>query len=222
MVKIYGDWDKTGAGESYRKALELDPNFPFAYLHYAWYEFLMDNSEEALQLLQIAIELDPLSPVYLAELAWMYIFKGEYDKTIELAQKSLELIPDFPFALFVLGEGYTAKGMYEEAIEVQKKSAELFPPLEWGLAYTYAAAGYTNEALKIVAKLEQRSDIWDTWCLAVIYSALEDTDKMFYWLEKAYELRHPYIQWIRTHIYLEAYKDDPRYVSLVQRMNKVE
>jgi tetratricopeptide (TPR) repeat protein len=222
MIKIYFDWDITGAGQSYRKALELNPNLTLALLHYAWYEVLMENSKESAQLMQRAIELDPLSNIYPAELAWMSDFGGNYDKTIEEALKSLELIPDFPFALFALGTGYAGKGMYDKAIEVQRKSAELSPYWKWGLAHTYAVAGYTDEALKIAAELEKRSEIWDTWCLAVVYSALGDKDKVFYWLEKAFEQRHPYIQWLRRNSYFNAYKDDPRYENLVQRMNLPE
>jgi len=184
MVKIYGDWDLIGAGQSYRRALELNPNLTLALFHYAFYQLLMGNPEEGLKLLQRAIELDPLSNIFPAELGWINYFLGEYDKTIELALKSLELVPDFPFALFVLGEGYAGKGMYEKAIEVQKKSAELSLSHKFGLAHTYALAGYTDEALKIAAELEKRSEIWDTWCLAVIYAGLGDADKVFYWLEK--------------------------------------
>jgi serine/threonine-protein kinase len=222
MVRIYNDWDKIGAGQSYRRALELNPNLTLALMHYGYYAMLMGNPEEGHQLIQRAIELDPLSNIYLADLAWSSWFRGEYDKTIELALKSLELVSDFPFALFALGTGYAGKGMYEKAIEVQKKSAELSPSHKFGLAHTYALAGYTDEALKIAAELEKRSEIWDTWCLAVIYSALGDRDKMFYWLEQAYEQRHPYIQWFKGHTYFYAYKDDPRYKDLVQRLNLPE
>jgi len=219
MVKIYGEWDKTEAGQSYRRALELNPNLTLALMHYGYFELLMGNYDEAPQYLQRAIELDPLSNIFTAELGWMNYFLGKYDQTIALALKSLELVPDFPFALFVLGEGYSGKGMYDKAIEVQKKSAELSPYHEFGLAHTYAMAGFKDEALKIADKLEKRSEIWDTWCLAVIYAGLGDADKVFYWLEKAYENRHPYIQWINTHTTLDAYKKDPRYESLVQRMD---
>ncbi|UCF64583.1 MAG: protein kinase [bacterium] len=219
MVKIYGDWDKRGAGESYRKALELNPNLSLALMHYGYYELLMGNYEDAPRYLQRAIELDPLSNIYTAELGWMNYFLHEYDQTIELALKSLELVPNFPFALFVLGEGYAGKGMYDRAVEVQKKSADLSPFHEFGLAHTYALAGYPAEALKIAEKLEKRSEIWDTWCLAVIYAGLGDADKVFYWLEKAYEEQHPYIQWMKTHTTLDAFKNDPRYQDLVKRMN---
>jgi tetratricopeptide (TPR) repeat protein len=179
----------------------------------------MGNMEEGPRLMKRVIELDPLSNFYLAEMALMYYFFGEYDKTIEYALKSLELVPDFPFSLYVLGEGYAGKGMYDKAIEVQKKSVEIAPFHEFGLAHTYALAGYTEEALKIAKKLEKRNEIWDTWCLAVIYSALGNADKMFYWLGKAEELGHPYILWTKTQTYFLDYKDDPRYRNLVKKLD---
>ena len=224
MIKIYLEWDKTGAGEQYRRAIELNPNMPLAYMHYGYYTVLMEggNSEEAPKLLQRAIELDPLSNIYPAELAWLRYMRGEYDKAIELSLQSLELVPDFPFALFTLGEGYEGKGMYDRAIEVQKQSSELSPYWQFGLARTYALAGYRDEALKIAHELEKSSTIWDTYGLAVIYSALGDNDKTFYWLEKAYEKRHPYIQWIKRNIYFDAVKEDPHYENLITRLNLPE
>ena len=219
MIKIYFEWDRKGAGEHYRKALELNPNLPLANMHYGYYVALLGDKEEAPKFLQRAIELDPLSNIYPAELAWMSYFRGEYDKTIELSLQSLELVPDFPFALFTLGEGYEGKGMFDKAIEVQKQSSELSPYWQFGLAHTYALAGHTEKALKIAHELEKRNEIWNTWCLAVIYSALGDKDKTFYWLEKAYEKRHPYIQWMRRNTYFDAFVEDPRYESLAERMN---
>jgi len=224
MLKIYFEWDKTGAGEQYRRAIELNPNMPLAYMHYGYYTVLMGggNSEEATKLLQRAIELDPLSNIYTAELAWLRYMRGEYDKTIELSLQSLELVPDFPFALFTLGEGYEGKGMYDRAIELQKQSSELSPFWKFGLARTYALAGYTEKALEIAQELEKRTEIWNTFCLAVIYSALKDREKTFYWLEKAYEKRHPYIQWIRRNVYFAAFEEDPRFKDLAKRMNLPE
>ncbi|MEJ2195118.1 MAG: protein kinase, partial [Ignavibacteriaceae bacterium] len=219
MIKIYFEWDRKGAGEHYRKALELNPNLPLANMHYGYYVALMGDKEEAPKFLQRAIELDPLSNIYPAELAWMSYFRGEYDKTIELSLQSLELVPDFPFALFTLGEGYEGKGMFDKAIEVQKQSSELSPYWQFGLARTYALAGYTKKALEIAHELEKRTEIWNTYCLAVIYAALGDKDKTFYWLEKAYEKRHPYIQWMRGNTYFDAFKEDPRYKNLVMRIN---
>jgi hypothetical protein len=57
----------------------------------------------------------------------------------------------------------------------------------------------------------------------VIYAALGDEEKVFYWLEQAYEYRHPFIQWFKeTEIYFGAFKEDTRYKDLARRLNLPE
>ena len=226
MVKIYDERDIIGAGQSYRRALELKPDLPLALYHYAYYQILIGNYEEGPRLLKRAIEVEPLSHIYPAQLAYLYYFLGEYDKTIDYAQKSIELEPDDSQIPYLLGIGYAGKGMYEKAIELQKRSVELSPYWEWGLAHTYAVAGYSEEALKIAKKLEERNDIWDTWGLAAIYAALGDADKTFYWLNQAEQRGHIWIMWMGrvgkcppNCTYWGAFKDDPRYRELAQKLN---
>ena len=114
--------------------------------------------------------------------------------------------------------------MYKEAIAANLKAGELSPAWEWGLAYTYSVAGYRDKALHIVDKLEKRNLSWDTWCLAVVYITLGDMEKVFYWLEQAYERRHPFITWIspKHNSYFRAAKDDPRLKVLIKRMDLAE
>jgi tetratricopeptide (TPR) repeat protein len=166
-----------------------------------------------------ALEVDPLSSNNHAEFGWMNCGMNDFDNSIKLASESIELDPNNPFAYFVLGEGYSGKGMFKKAIEAQKKSARLSPFWKWGLAKTYALAGNRDETFKILDELKSDIDVWDTWCLAVIYSAVEDKNKMFYWLEQAFKRRHPYIQWMKGQKYFELYKEDPRYIDLAKRMN---
>ena len=172
-------------------------------------------------MLKRAQELDPLSPLYPAEAAWSAYISGDFEyPIIEEAKNALDLSPEFPFALFALGTGYSAKKMYKEAIEVQQRSAELSPDWKWGLAHTYAKAGMTEEAYKIIIELESEPSIWDTWCLATVYAALQDADKTFYWLEEAFNKRHPYIQWlVGQEAYFGHYKNEPRYKDLLKRLN---
>jgi len=221
MLRIYYLYDMEGAGQSYRRALDLNPNLTLALFHHAFYLDLLGNKHKAIQSLKRAIELDPLSFVYPAQLAHMVFFHKEFDKTIELAHKSLSLMPDDPFALYLVGEGYAGKGMYKEAIKWQKKAAELSPEeWKWGLAHTYALAGDTIEAIKITKELEEGYTSWDTWCIAMNYAALGDADKVFYWLEKAHEMRHPWTLWVNTHyVYLKEYMEDPRFIEFVTNLD---
>jgi TolB-like protein/Tfp pilus assembly protein PilF len=222
MIRIYGERNIAGAGESYRKALELNPNIPLAYMHYAWYMILTGKYEEAESCMENAMQLDPLSPVYPADYAWVLFWNGHFDESVMSAQKSLELAPDFPYANFVLSQSYSEKEMHEAAIEAAKKATQFNTDFKWGLAYSHARAGQKEEALKIAVELESHLTMFNTWCLAVIYAALGDADKTFFWLEEAYHQHHPYIQWIKRWHGFNPYKQDPRYISLVDLMDLPE
>ena len=222
MVQTFCDIDWKTAIQSNELTLKLDPNLALAHYFYGYLLRIPGRYEDGYAEMIRAKQLDPLNPVYPADLGWMYYGDGKFDESVEECLKSLEINPGFPQAYCILGQAYTAKGMYEEAIAANRKAGELSTDWEWGLAHTYALTGQTDEALKIATELEKKNLPWNTWCLAVIYAGLGDADKVFYWLEKAYEQRHPYIQWTRTFPYFDAYKNDPRYLSLVQRMNLTE
>jgi serine/threonine protein kinase/Flp pilus assembly protein TadD len=219
LTQVYYDRDRVAAENSYRRALELNPSLAYAHTHYGWFLQLKGEVDQAITEMNRAIELDPLDPLYTAWLGYMYWWEGEFDKAIAEAQKSLELNPDFPVGLFVLGNAYADKGMFEQAIVAHQKATALNPRRKWALGITYGKAGRKEEALAIAAELESKPSISGTWRLALIYAALGDKDKTFYWLDQAYEQRAPYIQWFVRDGNFDWLKDDPRYIELAQRMN---
>lgn len=221
MVEAFYELDWKSAIKSNKRALELNPNFALAHYFYGYLHRLQGQFEEGYHEMIQAKQLDPLNPVYPADLGWMFYGDRKFDESIEECLKSLDINPEFPQAYFVLGQAYASKGMYEEAITANKKAGELSINWRWGLAHTYAVAGFTDEARKIAIEIEKRNLDWDTWCLAVVYAELGDADKVFYWLEQAYQKRHPFIQWIgkANRLYFGAYYDDPRFKDLAQRLN---
>jgi TolB-like protein/Tfp pilus assembly protein PilF len=222
MAKIYGDWDKEGAGKSYKRALELNPSLAEAYNQYAWYLLLMGKEDEAIKSLERAQEVDPLTASYPAQLGMLYFWLERNDEAIEEAKNAIELVHDHPIALYSMGGAYAAKGMFEEAIASHQKVATINPDFKWALGQTYALAGRNNDALIIAAELENRLKVWNTWGLAEIYTALDKRDVAFHWLEAAYEQRHPYIQWIWRNPSLKPLRDDPHFVDLALRLNVAE
>jgi len=219
MIKTYGDWDRIGAEQAFQRALELNPSLALANGHYAFFILISGDEDKALAVSYRSQELDPLAPIYPAWQGWLYFWVERNDEAIEEALKSLELVPDFPVGLYVLGCAYAAKGMYEEAIAAHQKAGAVSPDWKWGLGQTYALAGRSDEALGIVAELESKPKVWDTWGLAEIYTALGEKDKAFRWLKVAFEQRHPYIQWMCRNPSFKPLRDDPRFIDLAQRLN---
>ena len=124
-IKLYWDWDWTGAEEAFERLLAQNPNLPEVHAHYSWYLELMGRVDGAHAEMKRASVLDPLTPLWPAWQGWQFWKTGQYDKTLDGARKALELNPDFPWGLYVLGVGYAEKGMYEEAISAHQKAARV-------------------------------------------------------------------------------------------------
>jgi tetratricopeptide (TPR) repeat protein len=222
MIKIYADWNREGAIQSYQRALELNPSLALAHGHYAWAVLIEGQVDEAVAELYKAQALDPLEPIYPSWQAGVFSWNGDHDQAIEEALKAVELAPEFPVGLANLGAAYGGKGMYEEAIAAQQKASEISPAYKGGLGHALALAGQRDEALQVAAELESQPDVWNAWGLAEIYTALGDRDEAFRWLEVAYEQRHPYIQWFKVNPNFNPLREDPRYDDLAQRLDLPE
>jgi TolB-like protein/Flp pilus assembly protein TadD len=217
-IKLYFDWDWTGAEKEFRRALELNPNLPEAHAHYCWYLQLFGRFEEGLAEEKRAVELDPLTSIYTAWVGWMYLTAHQDDKAIAEARKALELDPNSPDALYVLGGAYGDKRMFEQAIAAHKKLATVNPDWKFGLAETYALAGRKGDALKIVAEMEREDYSKFGWFIARIQTILGDKEETFRSLEAAYEYHHIWLPWeVQNNAF--PWRSDPRFQELRRRMN---
>jgi TolB-like protein/Tfp pilus assembly protein PilF/predicted Ser/Thr protein kinase len=223
MIKLYSDWDYAGAEKDLRRAMELNPSLGEAHRDYSWYLFLIGHRDEALAEMKRAQEVEPLTPLFAADRGWQYWWAGQNDKAIEEARKSLELDPNFNEGLYVLGVMYAEKGMYAEAIAAQQKAGAVDPDWRWGLARTYAQAGRTDEARRVLAKFLREkpkpAGAWAGWFLAEIYAALGEKDEAFRWLEACYKERHSFLPWLADNPAYAPLRSDPRFQDLVRRMN---
>jgi len=222
-VKFIYDWDFQGAEKDFLKAFELNPNYAPARFWYGECLMYLGRFVEGIAQINRAHELDPLSLVYSSNLGWAYHIARQDDQAITQLQKVIESDRGFHMAYFYLGMAYESKGMYEEAIAAYKTSRDLsggYPGIT-GLGHAYAAAGQRSEALNIISQLE--SDLKQTnrvraTAFSIIFSGLNDRDKAFEWLEKAYEQRYEGVIFIKVQPYYDNLRGDPRYYDLLKRI----
>ena len=156
----YYDWDWRAAETEFKRALELNANYPVAHQWYGSYLSSMGRHEEAIAEKRRAVELDPLSLVMNRSAGWTFYFARRYDEAIEQYRKTLELDPNFALAHLWLGEAYKQKGMHQEAILELHKASVLSGEDHAKLAalgHAYAFSGRRAEATKILEKLEEMS-----------------------------------------------------------------
>jgi len=209
--------------DEFRRAIELNPNYAPARFWYGECLMYLGRFVEGIAQINRAHELDPLSLVYSSNLGWAYHIARQDDQAITQLQKVIESDRGFHMAYFYLGMAYESKGMYEEAIAAYKTSRDLsggYPGIT-GLGHAYAAAGQRSEALNIISQLE--SDLKQTnrvraTAFSIIFSGLNDRDKAFEWLEKAYEQRYEGVIFIKVQPYYDNLRGDPRYYDLLKRI----
>ena len=183
------EWDYPSGERSFRRALQLNPSLPDAHIHLSRHLDIFGREEEVIAEMKRGLALDPLSPLYTAWLGGLYWEFGRFDEAIAEARKSLDLQADFPVALYVLGLAKADKKEFAEAIAAHEKGLARYPNqnFSWTLARTYALAGRTADARKIMARLESGGppgDALHPWFIAMAYVALGEDEKALDWLEK--------------------------------------
>ena len=226
-VKLYYDSDDAAANELIQKALNLNPGAAVAHQNYANYLLLTGNLTgkltEAIKESELAVQLDPLSMPNNHFLGNVYLFDKQYDKALKQHDKILELDPKFRAALEAKGWAYIFKGDPEMAIKYFKKYQKLTDsPLKGvtGLGYAYAKAGQIDKAKQILNNLEKRErlekDLNNSMDFAVIYIALQDYDKVFYYFERAVVDRFGFM-FLKSHPMFEEVRKDARFKKFMKK-----
>jgi TolB-like protein/Flp pilus assembly protein TadD len=223
LIKIQTDYDWAGAEYELQRAIELNPNSPTAHHWYSFYLRFQGKLDDALAESMLALELDPLSLVIGTNVGWIYYFMRQFDRAKEQFQKTIELDPDFHTAYNGLAEVLTYQGKYEEALAVLGKASAGGRPDLYGrtlVGFIYARTGRKKEALEIIGEFTAVMQQGRTLSLAVaaVYGGLEDWDKTFAWLDKAYENREVGLAELKISPSWEKLRPDRRYAVLMEKM----
>jgi tetratricopeptide (TPR) repeat protein len=221
-IKEYYEWDWAGAGEEYKKAIDLNPNYATAHQWYGMYFMKLGQFERARRQLKLALRFDPGSLIIKADLGLPFYFKGQYTEAVEQYRKILEIDQDFIWARFFIGWAYERSGQFSEAIaEFQKaKLIDDRPEVSGMIAHTYAVSGRRSEAISILTSLEEQSKhlYISPYYLALIFAGLDDKERAFGWLEKAYSDRNEWLVWLKVDPRFDGLWTDSRFPELLRRI----
>ncbi|MBK6722565.1 MAG: hypothetical protein KBF83_04060 [Pyrinomonadaceae bacterium] len=225
------DYDLKGAERELKRAIELNPKYPSAYQWLAEVYHFSENGDQALSEINKAVELDPLSMVINNQKGRVIELGGKRDEAIAQFKKTVELFPDAASPRNNLSDVYEAKGMYSEAVEQRLIQIKLLfgvsPENIKDLQLAFEKDGYKGFVQKqIEIQLDsQRSSLakdknayLPAFRIAETYARLEDKDKAFEYLNKAYDQREPQIAELKIRLPLSFLQDDPRFKELVRKV----
>jgi eukaryotic-like serine/threonine-protein kinase len=229
ILLIY-DYDFKGAERELKRAIELDPKYSSAYQWLSEVYHYQGNGDQALSEINKALELDPLALVINNQKGRVLNLNGKLDEAVAQFKKTIDLFPDSEMARNNLVFLYEANEMYSEVIEqrlIQFKLNGVSLENIKSLQLAFEKDGYKGFVQK---QLDQQLDRKRTdlekdknaylksYEFSIKYIRLQDKDKAFEYLNKAYEQREPQMVEIKVLPPFKFLRDDPRYKELVRRV----
>jgi serine/threonine protein kinase/Tfp pilus assembly protein PilF len=223
LMKQNFEWDWVGAEKEFRRATELNSNYPTAHHWYGLFLCQMKRNDEGIREGRLAQTLDPLSPIINTSLGVTLMSAGEYGSGFELLKRTFELAPTFPEPHLWVSKAYGSRGLYSEAMSEAQQAASYSgraPRYVAGVGDALAAAGKRAEAHSIIDELVRSSKTGHVspFYIAEVYSTLGERDQAFEGLEKAFQLRDDELVWILIDPSFDNIRPDPRYADLLRRM----
>ena len=222
-INMFYDWDWDTAERSLKRAVELNPGYAHAHIVYAAYLAIMGRFDEAIAKMKRSVENDPLSVRTHTELGNYLCWSGRLDEADEQLQKTLEMDQNFGLAHAHIGLCYSHQKRFEEAIKATQKGIELMgkSPIFLGyLANIYAKAGKKKRTEEIIHELEEisRKRYVPPISMANIYAELDEFDRAYEWMEKAYEEHDAFLAMFKTRPEFEKLRSDPRAKVLFEKI----
>jgi TolB-like protein/Tfp pilus assembly protein PilF/class 3 adenylate cyclase len=220
---LYSGFDFSQSKKEFERAIALDPNDATAHQWFGNGPLIVTGEfDQAIAEGKRAIELDPLSLVINTDLAVGYTMARRYPEAIEQFNKILAVDPRFYYARWAFGLALQCNGQLPEAIAQYKKATELTDDpfvLAW-LAQGYAKAGRRDEALKLLAQMEELATkrYVGAWSFAIVHLALGEKGKAIDELDRAFRERSdPFITFIKVSPLFDPLRGDPRFQALLAK-----
>ena len=221
-IQDYYEWDFPAAEKSHRHAIELNPNSSFAHRFYAYHLIAVTHLDEANAEIKTAIDLDPNSMWNQGILGMVLHFARRYDEAITQFKRVVEMDRN-DISRVWLSNSLELKGDYYQAFEwflqaETQRGASAGDLDSWKTIY--AKSGWQEVLRRQLErnKQEEKNGGYPYWEIANFSAQLGDKDMTFVYLEKSYQIRDPYIVWLRIEPHFDSLRSDPRYLDLVRRI----
>jgi serine/threonine protein kinase/tetratricopeptide (TPR) repeat protein len=220
--KFDHEWDFQGAMREFERAIALNPGYATAHHWYGRYYWWTGEIDKAIAEMKIARELDPLSPSINRNLGFSNYLAKQHELAFEYLNHALEIDPTHANAHLILGLCYLAKGMYDDAFEEFKREyGQDSPSTKYWEMFIRGLKGETDTVREWIEDIE-KLPLWENFIepfnMALQWAVLGEADKVFYYLNIAYEKRDVGLAYLQNIPYLEEYRSDPKYEQLLEKM----
>jgi TolB-like protein/Flp pilus assembly protein TadD len=229
VLRLFYEWDWSGAHAALLRAIELNPNDAHAWHHLGNYHAAMGEVQAALAAREKGVQLDPLNGRTRIVLSRDYLIAGDYDRALEQARRAAQLDPLNPL---MLGRGPglpsgTAEvllrlGHERDAIEEYLRIAHLrgaTPPELQAMRDGHASSGMTGFWKAWLAMdLRQSGPSPDPVRMTATHLVAGDTAQALDWLDRAFDERTPGLIYLHRDPVISGMRAHPRVLRITRAM----
>ena len=222
LVKLYCDFDYSGAEQEIKRALELNPGSADTLDIYGRMLAGLERYDEALEVQERAHDLDPLE--HRLDLVSTLLRAGRYEKALQPAKRIVEIEPHFAHAYATLGWVYFKLGRSDEGLAELRKAVSLSPDntmYQAQLGQALGLVGDIPQARQVLHELEElaKRRYVSPYHLAYVYTGLGEHDRAMDYLEQAYAERGGALYGIKGSFLFSMLRSHPRFKALLAKMN---
>ena len=225
LAVVAGTYDRkpAEAERRYKHALELAPNSVMAHQWYGYHLMTQGRLAAAIGEFSRAHELDPLCPLLRVLTSVTYFFARQPHRALREARRAIALSEDYWFGYWSAALAYEQMGRLVESLAELDK-AEEGGSSPWVTALrsrVYVKLGRREIAEKFCAEASEKAATqWVApYLVATVYFALDDKERGFEWLEKAFVDHDEALNFMAVDPVLDAWRKDPRFIDLLRRTN---
>jgi len=223
IIRQRYEWDWKGAEESFQRGLAGSPSSAEGHRLYAGFLSNLGKASEAFAQIDLAGSLDPLSLRVRHLRAVILLRARQYPQAVSALEELLTEFPDFQNLYAYTGDAYVYAGQPLKAVSLHREAVRRFgsdSQFLYNLAYSLAVTGATDEARQLVGELERRwpNEMYPATYVAKVWTALGDSGRVFFWLEKAWTERDSTLMVLGVEPWYDRYRSDPRFQDLLKRI----
>jgi tetratricopeptide (TPR) repeat protein len=214
------------AEREFRRALELNPNYPQARGWYGLFflQWVAGRDSEACEQLLRLLQVDPLSGYANVLLSFSCASSGRLEEAVDHGRRGVELDPNSYLAQWSLAVSLECSAKYEEAAAVAERALAISGRHSWALSTLvsiYAAWNKPDNARAVYRELEARSarDYIPPGMLAPAAAAVEEMDRAIAFARQALDDKDPLLVMLaRSWPEYTRLRTDSRFLEIVSQL----